>query len=298
MTMARTPISQTLRAKLSRDIATAGYSDDTEGGITSSRMQSMVKSSMSSAKETAEEIYGNSTDNRAGWLATIADTFGFGPEETGVTPDSTYDEAGILAYSGIISGQPRDLASGDNFDYNLVSDVAAMADDSFTRSAEQVAANLNIPVNWMYAVMENESGFDPSIPNQLYVQQGREEDAAVGLIQFMPATARALGTSTEELRTMSRTEQLTYVERYLEQYADKIQSPEDVYMATFYPRALGEDDSFVLGSEVSDSRASAITRDNPPFDLNNDGRITAGEVKEFYRNSRGFNNFIAPFQSN
>lgn len=190
------------------------------------------------------------------------------------------------------------LPSADNFDYSQVSDVDAMSDTSFTEAAEQVAANLNIPVNWMYAVMQNESNFDPSIPNQLYVQQGRGEDAAVGLIQFMPATATGLGTSTEELAGMDRTEQLVYVERYLEQYADKIQSPEDVYIATFYPRALGEDDSFVMGSEVNTSRIAAIARDNPPFDINEDGRITLGEVKQFYRSSRGFNNFVAPFQSN
>lgn len=189
------------------------------------------------------------------------------------------------------------LPAADTFNYNEVSGVDAMSDDSFTEAAEQVAANLNIPVNWMYAVIENESGFDPSIPNQLYVQQGRGADAAVGLIQFMPATARGLGTSTEELAGMSRTEQLVYVERYLEQYADKINSPEDVYLATFYPRALDENDSFVLGSEVDTSRVSAIARDNPPFDINQDGTITVGEVKQFYRNSRGFNNFIAPFQN-
>lgn len=193
--------------------------------------------------------------------------------------------------------QISDVTVGD-FEYRQVSDIDAMSDDSFTRAAEQVAANLNIPVNWMYAVMQNESNFDPSIPNQLYVQQGRGADAAVGLIQFMPATARGLGTSTQELAGMSRTDQLVYVERYFEQYADRIQSPEDVYLATFYPRALGEDDSFVLGSEVSSARVADITRSNPIFDLDGDGIITAGEVRRFHRNSRGFNNFVAPFQNN
>ena len=296
--MAREPISKTLRAKIRKDIATPGYSDD-DSSVSTSSIQSGVRKAISGMREVTDVYYGSSTENRAGWLASITDAFGFGDDDEVATPSSTYDEAASLFYSGIREGSlPRDLASGDNFDYNAVAGVSAMSDTSFTEAAEQVAANLNIPVNWMYAVIENESGFDPSIPNQLYVQQGRGADAAVGLIQFMPATAEALGTSTEELSTMSRTEQLTYVERYLEQYADKIQSPEDVYLATFYPRALGEDDSFVLGSEVSSSRQAAITRDNPPFDINDDGRITVGEVKEFYRNSRGFNSFIAPFQSN
>jgi hypothetical protein len=229
--------------------------------------------------ETAEQSYVDPVETIGQYIASIRESSIRDPQEA-------------------LSEEMASLPTVGDFDYSQVSDVDAMSDDSFTRSAEQVAANLNIPVNWMYAVMQNESNFDPSIPNQLYVQQGRGADAAVGLIQFMPATARALGTSTEELAGMSRTDQLVYVERYLEQYADKIQSPEDVYLATFYPRALGEDDSFVIGSEVSAERAADITRSNPPFDMDDDGIITVGEVKRFYRNSRGFNNFIAPFQNN
>lgn len=38
---------------------------------------------------------------------------------------------------------------------------------------------------------------------------------AMGLIQFMPKTARSLGTSTSKLARMSETEQLDYVEKYL-----------------------------------------------------------------------------------
>lgn len=293
--MAREPISKTLRAKIRKDIATPGYSDD-DSSVSVSSIQSGVSKAISDMEEVTDTYYGSSTENRAGWLASITDAFGFGDDEEVATPSSTYDEAASTFYSGIREGSlPRDLASGDNFDYNAVANVSAMADNSFTSAAEQVAANLNIPVNWMYAVMDTESGFDPQIRNQEYVQQGREADAAIGIIQFMPATAEALGTSVEELQNMSRTEQLTYVERFFEQYADRIQSPEDLYVATFYPRALGEDDDFVLGSERSSDVVSNIVEGNRAIDSNNDGQITLGEVKQFYRNSRGFNNFIAPF---
>ena len=208
-----------------------------------------------------------------------------------------YDEGPSLFYSGIRDDVPqRDLTSGENFDYSQVSEIEAMQDASFVEAAEQVAANLGVPVNWMYAVMQTESGINPSQANILYEQQGR--NPAMGLIQFMPTTAEGLGTSTEELRNMSRTEQLTYVERFYETYADKIQSPEDMYLATFYPRALGEGDSFVLGSEVSSERASEVRRDNSPYDLNGDGTITVGEVKQAYRNTSGYQSFIAPFLDN
>lgn len=286
--MEQKSISERIRTRIRQDIATPGYSgSSSDGGLASG-----IRSTMAETRRNLEEVSSQSTENRAGWIATISDIFGFGDEDV-ETPSSTYDEGPATAYT-----PPSEtyLDTSTNFDYNSVAGISAMSDDSFTRSAEQVAANLNIPVNWMYAVIDTESGFDPQIRNQAYVQQGREEDAAIGIIQFMPATAEALGTSVEELRTMSRTEQLTYVERFYEQYADKIQSPEDLYVATFYPRALGEEDDFVLGSERSQAVVSNIVEGNRAIDANNDGQITLGEVKQFYRNSRGFNRFVAPFQ--
>lgn len=312
--MARAPISQTLRSALSADLSTPGYKSSETSAAS---VKAGVRKAMASAKATANEIYGGdeedtplSTGNRAGWLATIGEAFSgaiFGrDEEDTTTPASTYDEEPILSPTlretseGIIEPSRRDdVALTGNFDYNAVRDqIPAMNDDVFTESAEQVAANLSVPVNWLYAVIDTESGFSPTIRNQMYVEQGREEDAAIGLIQFMPRTARDLGTTVDNLKNMSITEQLTYVERFYEQNADKINSPEDMYVATFYPRALGESDDFVLGSERRNSSEAIadIVSGNAPLDRNNDGRITLGEVKEFYRNSRGYSRFIEPFQ--
>lgn len=294
--MARTPISKTLRERIRNRIESPGsYSGSGgDGGLNYS-----MNKAMSDTRRMLAESDSQNTESRAGWLASIGEVFGLGGDEEETTPretpSSTYDETGMSYYTGATGSQS--IADGGNFDYNAVQNVSAMADDSFTQSAEQVAANLNIPVNWMYAVMDTESGFDPQIRNQEYVRAGREDDAAIGIIQFMPATAEALGTTVDELKTMSRTEQLTYVERFYEQYADKIQSPEDLYVATFYPRALGEDDDFVLGSERSQAVVDNIVEGNTAIDANQDGRITLGEVKQWYRNSRGYNNFVAPFQS-
>ena len=290
--MARTPISKSLRERIKDRIETPGsYSGSGgDGGLNYS-----MNRARASMRSTLSEPDSQSTESRAGWLASIGDVFGFGDDEEEVTtPDSTYDEAGMSYYTGATGSQG--IVDGGNFEYNAVQNVSAMADNTFTQSAEQVAANLNIPVNWMYAVMDTESGFDPQIRNQEYVRAGREDDAAIGIIKFMPATAEALGTTVDELKTMSRTEQLTYVERFYEQYADKIQSPEDLYVATFYPRALGEEDDFVLGSERSQAVVENIVEGNRALDANQDGRITLGEVKQWYRNSRGYNNFVAPFQ--
>jgi len=296
--MARKPsISESLRSSLSSDLATPGYSGP-------SRSSRGAKAGLAMGKRVAEDAYGDfgvSTENRAGWLATISDTFSnviFGGDEeetttASETPASTYDEIPVDA-----TAYREPVALTGNFDYNAVADVPAMNDSQFTESAEQVAANLSIPVHWMYAVMDVESGFDPAVRNQEYVNQGREDDAAIGLIQFMPRTARDLGTSVDELKNMSMTEQLTYVERFYEQWAGRINSPEDLYVATFYPAALGRDDDFVLGSQEENPEAAiaGVVSGNSKLDSNNDGRITLGEVKAFYRNSPGYNRFIRPFE--
>ncbi len=44
-------------------------------------------------------------------------------------------------------------------------------------------------------------------------------------------------------------EQLYYVEKYFLPYKGRLNSPKDLYLATFYPAAIGKDADFVLGSE-------------------------------------------------
>lgn len=62
---------------------------------------------------------------------------------------------------------------------------------------------------------------------------------------------------------MSAEEQLVYVEKYYTPFTGKLHSVEDLYLATFYPRALGEPDSFIIGSEKSDRYASLVASQNP-----------------------------------
>ena len=99
---------------------------------------------------------------------------------------------------------------------------------------------------------------------------------ATGLIQFMPATARGLGTTTEALSRMSATEQLAYVEKYYAPFKGRINSGTDLYLATFWPAAVGKPDSYNIGG-------AEVARVNGIFDLNKNGQITAGEFREYYR---------------
>lgn len=141
----------------------------------------------------------------------------------------------------------------------------------FKQKVKQVAANLEIDPNWLMAVIDLETGgtFNPAARNP--------HTGATGLIQFMPNTAQALGTSTSALAQMNFMEQLDYVERYYKPYAQHINSLQDLYLATFFPAAISKPDSYVLATQNISART--IARQNPYFDFNRDGKITVGEIK-------------------
>lgn len=101
---------------------------------------------------------------------------------------------------------------------------------------------------------------------------------AVGLIQFLPSTARALGTTDAALERMSALEQLEWVERYLTPFRGRLTTLEDAYMAVLYPAAVGEPDDLVLFRRGSRSYAH-----NPYLDRDEDGVVTKHEVGEAVR---------------
>ena len=165
--------------------------------------------------------------------------------------------------------------SGGNSAASLPLEV--QKDGGFIEAAETVANDLGIPVSWLYSVISFETGgtFDTSEVNGM-------GSGATGLIQFMPATAEGLGTTVEALSSMSRAEQMEYVKAYLEPYKEYLQSPDDLYLAILYPKALrnGWDDNYEFGA-----RGLSIYDQNPIFDMNDDGIINIGEVRDYFNKS-------------
>ncbi len=145
---------------------------------------------------------------------------------------------------------------------------------AFVDKAKGVAQRLGVKPEWLFAIMQNESGMDPKAYNK--------NGGATGLIQFMPSTAKGLGTTTDALRNMSAEQQLDYVEKFYKPYAGKLHNGADMYLATFYPLALSKGNDFVMGSERSQSMVNTIARVNPAFDLNKDGQITKQEFYNYY----------------
>ena len=75
---------------------------------------------------------------------------------------------------------------------------------------------------------------------------------AIGLIQFMPQTAAALGTSVEQLAAMSAEDQLFVVDRYFRPWREKMRTLGDLYCAILWPAGVGKADSAVLFRQGGD----------------------------------------------
>ena len=148
----------------------------------------------------------------------------------------------------------------------------------FLQKVIEVSERLGIDSSWLLDVMKFESGLDPKALNP--------NTGATGLIQFMPATARDLGTTVGELHNMDAIEQMEYVYKYLQPYSGKMQSLTDTYFAVFFPSAIGKPRSWVLQS--SSQSAALIARHNPIFDTNHDNKITVGEVEDYLYNWLGY----------
>ena len=123
----------------------------------------------------------------------------------------------------------------------------------------------------LLAVMKQESGVNPAIQNSI---------GATGLIQFMPKTAHALGTTTDELKKMDGVQQLDYVYKYYKMTGVGDGSAGDLYMATFMPKYVGAKDDTVLGQQGAEGFSGKVYAQNKGLDRDGDGTITVADVKQ------------------
>lgn len=138
----------------------------------------------------------------------------------------------------------------------------------FRQKVVQIANELQVDPSYLMAAMSFETGgtFSPSIRNAA-------GSGATGLIQFMPSTARGLGTSTDALSKMTAIQQLDYVRKYFWPQRGRLKTLEDVYMAILYPAAIGKGAKHVLFR-----RGSVTYQQNRGLDWNGKGHITVGDA--------------------
>lgn len=144
---------------------------------------------------------------------------------------------------------------------------------SFKEKVAWIIDDLQWPeqaIDWLMACMAFESG--ESFRSDIRNGAG---SGAVGLIQFMPSTAKSLGVDVPTLAKMTPEDQLFYVHKYFKMYKGKINSLSDLYMAILWPAAVGKSDSHILWSK---SNKPVTYRQNAGLDTNKDLTITKGEA--------------------
>jgi hypothetical protein len=130
------------------------------------------------------------------------------------------------------------------------------------------------------AVIETESAgtWDPSIrgPSGAF---STPPGYPVGLLQFAPDTAKMLGTSTYQLESMSFLQQLPYVTAYYAKFGgpSAFSDPGDYYCAGWGTSPRTPND------KVLATAPSKTYNVNKGLDLDGDGVITAGELRELMR---------------
>lgn len=179
------------------------------------------------------------------------------------------------------TASPADNRAGDHlspagFDYNRIDGVSGNRNvtPEFISAVEGMAQRLGTHPEYLLAVMSFETGgsFSPAQPNNA-------GGSATGLIQFMPDTARELGTSTDALARMSSVDQLQFVERYFNNRSDPgdLNTLEGVYTTVLHGSPRPDADATLFSQGTSAYSANAA------LDINRDGRITSGEATSFVR---------------
>lgn len=132
----------------------------------------------------------------------------------------------------------------------------------------QAAQQIGIPHAYLDGIIKFESNYNPQAKNP--------RSTATGLIQFMEATAKMLGTTTAALYKMSFLQQMEFVVKYFKYTFGYLKRKPanfiDMYLAVFYPAYVGKPLSTVM--------PSSIYAANSGLDVNKDGRITIAEIRQ------------------
>lgn len=158
--------------------------------------------------------------------------------------------------------------------------------EGFLRKVTYLCGLMKVPEDWLILVMHSESDLKTTAVNSA--------SGATGLIQFMPETARDLGTTVEALYRMTHDQQMDYVIKYfswphLRKYWGKMKSVSDLYLLVFYPYAIGKPNNYVFGSEVNNRRVQVVYKQNSAMYVSRDGVLTRADFLEwFYQRYKRF----------
>lgn len=143
-------------------------------------------------------------------------------------------------------------------------------DQNFLNKTKEISQRIGCNYKDLLAVMNSESGLNSQARNP--------KGGATGLIQFMPATAKMLGTTTEELRKMTPVQQLDYVEKFFNKvkstygFEGKQLSAGDLYALVYMPARAKRD----VVASASEGKVYSL---NKGLDKDGDGQITKADLQ-------------------
>ena len=167
--------------------------------------------------------------------------------------------------------------------------------ENFIDKVHEVAKRLMIKPSWLMIAFWIECKFNRSIVNA--------HSGTVGLIQwtitnickfwrlplpYIPHDNKGRIIITPEIKRIQKVvqdtpgvEQLEKVFDYLKPHIGKMKNLHDVYLAIFYPYAIGKKDDFVLGSERSFAWMRKVYAGNKNLDLfgDRDGLLEVSDVR-------------------
>jgi len=196
----------------------------------------------------------------------------FGPKGDGIDGRlGKYTRRAADANPEIAAKYKDVLARPDSVDAQKV-DTTTIQDPDFKKKVEKFASALGVRSADLMAIFKQESGVNPAAVNGTSV--------ATGLIQFMPKTAIALGTTTDALKQMDGVQQLDYVYKYFKMTGVGNGDLGDLYMAVFMPKYVGYPNETVLGQNGAPGFSGKVYAQNKGLDRNRDGAITVADVKQ------------------
>lgn len=178
----------------------------------------------------------------------------------GQNPTTSVGAATAAAATATAATAAAPAATGQiTNDIQTASDITThypKVEADFANKIVEVANNLGTNAYWLANLInfETAASFNPAIQNSL---------GYTGLIQFGDGAATDLGTTTSHLKTLSAIEQMDFVQKYFElphkRKGSNYGTPADLYMAVFYPAAVGKS----LDFNIAEHWASKDKRGRP-----------------------------------
>ena len=207
---------------------------------------------------TREELYGDETETNT---TTASSTGGGGGSST--APSSS------TSLPSTSTPPAQDVRADQNAPSNVVPPDELANDAAFqSKLDEMIAKYPGLTREEIYQIMQGESGFNTTAVNG--------STGATGLFQFMPATARELGYTTEQIQNMSAAEQLEVYDQYLGRWNYNGSNHLGVMQAA--PAYASRPETY-----VAYRRGSPAWYANPGWRPADGGDITVGSINDYYR---------------